>query len=72
MERRVRKKYRDAANDEKLQGIFSGQGALKKRLLLRAKHMGSWTSLQGTTVTGTVIDATEFSDFSVIVTTLTP
>ena len=59
-------------NDKKLHGIVSDQGAFEKRHLLRAKHMGAWLIIQGLTVTGTVLAATEFRDFYVLVTTLTP
>ena len=52
------KKYRDAANDVKLQGIVSDQGAYKKRFFLCAKHMGTWLSVWGITVTDTVLAAT--------------
>ena len=66
------KKDRDSANDVKLQGIVSGQGTFKKRLLLRAKLTESWMSVRDTTVTGTVLAATEFRYFYVLNTTLTP
>ena len=46
--------------------------AFEKRLFLRAKHMYDWMSVWGTPVTGTVLTATEFCDFYVLVTTLTP
>ena len=62
----------DAANDAKPRGIFSDQGAFKKRLFHRVKHTGAWTSIRGTMVTGTVIAVTESCDFHVIVITLTP
>ena len=71
-ERQDSKKYRDAANDVKLQEIVSNQGAFEKRLFLRAKHMGAWLIVLGTTVTGTAFSATEFCGFCVIITTLTP
>ena len=35
-------------------------------------YAGAWLSIRGTTVTGTVLVATEFSDFYVIVKMLTP
>ena len=52
------KKYQYDANDAKLQGIVSNQGAFEKRLFLRANHTGSWLILCGATVTGTVLAET--------------
>ena len=57
-ERRYSKKDRDAANDARLQGIISNQGALERRILLHAKYTGPCISVWGTTVTGTVLTAT--------------
>ena len=57
------KKYQDGANDAKLQGIFSNQGAFEKRLFLHANHTGSLLRVWGTTVTVIVLTATEFRDF---------
>ena len=71
-ERRDKKREQDTANDVKLQGIVSHQCTTKKRLLLGAKHTGAWLSVRGNTVTGTVIAATEFRDFYVLVIMLTP
>ena len=36
----------------------------KNDILLRAKHTGAWMIVQGTTVTGRVLDATDFHNFS--------
>ena len=66
------KNDRDVTNDSKLRGIVRNQGASKKRLLLRAKHMGACMSVRGTKVTGTLLYTTKFNDFYVIVITLTP
>ena len=66
------KKYRDDANGEKLRGIISDQGALKKSLFLRTKHMGSWLIIWGTVVKGTVLSTMEFHYYYVRVITLTP
>ena len=52
------KTNQDIKHDVKLQESFSDQGAFKKRLFLRAKHMGAWLSVWGTTVTGTLLAAT--------------
>ena len=66
------KKYRDDANDKKLREIVSDQGAFDKFLFPRAKHMGSWLIVWGTTVIGTVLAATQYRNFYVHVITLTP
>ena len=68
----VRKKYRDIANDTKLQEIVSNQGAFEKRPFLRAKHTDAWMSMGGTMVTGTVLTITKIFDFYVLVIKLTP
>ena len=57
-ERRYGKRDWDDANDTKLRGIVNDQGNFEKRLFLCAKHTGSWTIIQGTMVTGTVLAAT--------------
>ena len=43
------------ANDDLI-----GTLAFEKRLLLCAKHTSTWMSVRGTTVTGTVLAATEY------------
>ena len=53
------KKYWDAANNAKPQGIASNKGAFKKRPFLRAKNMGAWLSVRGTMITGKVLSAKE-------------
>ena len=58
-ESRDGKKDQDAANEAKLQGIVSDQGAFGKHLFLRAKHTGSWMIIRGNTVTVTLLAATE-------------
>ena len=62
-ERQDGNKDRDDANDTKSRRIINAQGNLDKRLFMRANHMGSWMSVQGTTVTGTLLTATQFCDF---------
>ena len=57
------KKYQDIANDVKLRGIIRYQGAFKKLLFLRYKQMGAWMGARGTTVTGTILAATELCYF---------
>ena len=71
-DRRYGRKYWYVANDNaKLQGISINQFAFKKRLFLCTKHTGTWLIVWGTMVTITVIAATEFRDFYVLVITLT-
>ena len=53
-------KYWYISDDTKLQEIVRDQGASEKRLFLRAKHTGAWLSVWGTTITGTVLAATDF------------
>ena len=67
---RDEKNERDTANGMKSQGIVSDQCAFQKRLLLRAKQTDAWTSVMRTTFTGTMLAATEFNDFYVLVNTL--
>ena len=50
-------------NDAKIRGVVNDQGRLEKIIFLRAKYTGSWMSVQGTMVTGTVLTAPEFSVF---------
>ena len=57
------KKDWDDANDSKLKVIVNDQGDVEKILFLRTKYTGSWMSVQGTMVTGTVLTAPKFSDF---------
>ena len=64
------KKNQDIENYVKLKVIVSNQGAFEKRLFLCAKHMGSWLSIRGTTVTSIVLAAKKFCGFYVLVTTL--
>ena len=62
-ERRDRKKTRDVAYKSRLKGLSSNIKGNKNSLILRAKITGAWLSIRGTTVSGTVISATEFWDF---------
>ena len=66
------KKDQDAANDAKLQGIVSNQGAFDKRLLLFAKHTGAGMIIRGNRVTSTVLAATVYCYFYALITTLAP
>ena len=59
------------ANDGKLWIIVSNQGAFEKQLFLCTELTGSWMGALGTTETGTVLSATKFRGFYVLVITLT-
>ena len=56
-------KNRDAANDATLKGLVGNIKGTKPHLILRAKNTGTWINIHGTTVTGTVLPATEFCYF---------
>ena len=58
--RRDRKKYRDVACKSILKGLVSNLKGTNKRLLLPAKSTCAWMIVCGTTVSGTVLSATEF------------
>ena len=57
------KKIRYDANDTKLKGLVNDLKAPDHHLTLRAKNTGSWLTVWGTRVTGTVLAATGFHDF---------
>ena len=62
-ERCDRKKDRDDSYETKIKGLVRYLQVNDKRLLLRAKSTGAWLSVRGTTVSGTVLSATEFRGF---------
>ena len=62
-------KYWDVAHKSRLKGLVRDLKGTDKRLLLRAKSTGAWLSVHGTAVSGTVLSATEFRDFYVLVIT---
>ena len=66
------KKIRDDANNTKLGVVVKNLKAPDRRLILHAKHTGSWMTIKGTMVTGTVLCATELPIFFVHVTMLPP
>ena len=66
------KKYRDAAYESKVKDLVSNLKGTDKRLLIRAKSTGAWLSVCGTTVSGTVLSATEFRGFYVHIITFLP
>ena len=57
------KKDQDDANASKLKQIVNDQGDFEKLLFLCVMYTGSWMSIQGTMVTGTLITAPEFHNF---------
>ena len=63
-ERRDWQKYQEVTNETKLKGLVQYLKGANRRLLLRSKSTGAWLSVHGTTVSGTVWSATEFSAFS--------
>ena len=57
-ERRDGQKIHDDANNTKLRGLVENVKALVCHFILCAKHIGSWMTIWGTMVTGTVPAAT--------------
>ena len=62
-ERRDRKESQDVAYLSRIKGLVSNLKGTNNRLLLHAKSTGPWLRVRGTTVSGTVLSATEFRDF---------
>ena len=62
-EQRDRNKDRDVSYESRLKVLVRDIKGTDKRLLLHAKITGAWLSVHGTTVSGTVIFATEFCSF---------
>ena len=58
-----RKKDREAANETKIKGLVRNLKGTNRCLILRSKSTSAWLSVHGTTVSGTVLYATEFQDF---------
>ena len=50
-------------NDEKLEGTVKDLDNLDCRIFLRSNQTGSWTTVWGTMVTGTVLSTMEFCYF---------
>ena len=57
------KKAWDDVNDAKLEGIIKDPPTLDRRLFLSAKQTGSWLTVRGTMVIGTIMPDMEFYDF---------
>ena len=62
------KKYGMTTTTPSKGGKAKNLEAPDQRLILRAKYMVFWLTVQDNTVTGTVLAATEFRDFCVHVT----
>ena len=62
----------DDAHGAKLKGLVKDLEALDRRLILSTKSTGSWMTIRGTIITGTLIAATEFCDFLCIRYDVTP
>ena len=62
-ERHDIKTIRDDANDANIRGLVNNLKAPDLHRILCAKHTGSWMTVQSTTVTGTVLSATDFCDY---------
>ena len=71
-ERRDRKEYRDVAYKYVLKDLVSNLKGTYKHILLHAKITGACMSVRGTTVSGTVLSATEFRYFYVLAITSLP
>ena len=71
-ERRDGQKIQDDANVAKLKGLVDDLEASDRRLIIRAKKKGYYLTLRGTTVTSTLLAATEFRDFCANVMMLPP
>ena len=62
-ERSDGQKVQDDSNGAKLKGLAKDIKAIDNCLIIRAKNTVSWPTVRGTTVTGTVLAATEFCGF---------
>ena len=62
-ERHDRKKNRDDANDAKLTSFVGYLKGTDRRLILQSENKGAWMDVHVTTVTGTLLSATESRDF---------
>ena len=62
-ERRDKQKYREVENETKLKVLFQYLKVTHSHLILQDKITGAWLSVRGTTVSGTVLSATEFRNY---------
>ena len=68
-ERHDRKRDQDVTHESRLKFLVSNLKGTDKRLLLHSKKTGTWSSVRGTTVSDTVLSATESWYFCVLVIT---
>ena len=66
-EQRDGNKDREVAHKSRIKGLVRNIKGADKRLLIRAKRTGAWMNVRGTIVSGTLLSATEFRDFYVLV-----
>ena len=52
------KKFQDDAKEAKLKGLVKDLKALDHGIILRDKNTGSWMTVRGTMVTGTILVST--------------
>ena len=71
-EQHERDKSRDVVYKSSFKGLVSNLQCTDKSLLIRPKITGAWLSARGTTVSGTVLSATEFGVFYVLAITSLP
>ena len=57
------KKHREAVYETKLKGLVHDIIGTGRRLIICSRSTGPWLRIQGTTVSGTVLSATEFRYF---------
>ena len=62
-ERHDGQKIWDDTNEAKIKVLVKDLEETDHRLIIRTKNTGSWLTVQGNTVTGTLLAATGFSDF---------
>ena len=66
------KKDQDVAHKSRFKGLVLDLKGTDKCLLLRAKITGAWLSVHGTTISSTVLSATDFRDSYLLVITSLP
>ena len=71
-ERLERQKIRDDGNVVKLEELVKDLDTTNNRIILRAKNIGAFTNVRSTTVTGTLLAATEFCGVNAHIMILNP
>ena len=62
-ERRDGQKDQEVVNKKQLKGLVRYPKGTDRRIILQSERTGTWMSVHRTTVSGTVLSATEFRDF---------